>query len=359
MSTIKIHPIRFTSPPGDNSTDIKAAWTDQAISDAVKPNTPISAAAGWPHASYNYTLVRNVYYLSNTNNEIIERQSSASAPTSWEDDNFTGLYSASNATYLTAYWNQNIANVSQELVVLYQSGNYANGITQARYISNSTTSSPWVTNNFGFAQPKGNAFAMSLVSYRSGKHLMMYTVDDSKKLQQHEYTISDTVFDPNTVVALTSESRKFTFEGPRIFIRMLIVLVATGLNVDPHAPLAIIAQDNQPLYGDISHLPECTHNTPLTNLIIYTTDASRSSLSLSAWNCTSGFVDQSADLKPLQKANATFLSLAGMSERATGNGSLYVMFDVGRGPQVEEWAVPKHAGDLWVTSRPVQVNFGL
>lgn len=47
----------------DNSTAFDSAWQINAISDAVKPGTPIAAAAGYPHASHNYTLVR-VAYLS-------------------------------------------------------------------------------------------------------------------------------------------------------------------------------------------------------------------------------------------------------------------------------------------------------
>lgn len=41
----------------DNSTDFQSSWAVNTISDAVKPGTPIAAVAGWPHASYNYTLV--------------------------------------------------------------------------------------------------------------------------------------------------------------------------------------------------------------------------------------------------------------------------------------------------------------
>ena len=39
---------------------------------------------------------------------------------------------------------------------------------------------------------------------------MLYTVDDSKNLQQHEQTISDTDLDSKTVVSLTSESGKYS-----------------------------------------------------------------------------------------------------------------------------------------------------
>jgi len=45
----------------DSSTTFNAAWQIESISDAVKPGTPIAAAAGYPHASYDYSLVRIPY----------------------------------------------------------------------------------------------------------------------------------------------------------------------------------------------------------------------------------------------------------------------------------------------------------
>jgi hypothetical protein len=94
----------------------------------------------------------------------------------------------------------------------------------------------------------------------------------------------------------------------------------------------------------------------LANLILFAVP-NRSSLVLSAWNCTTGFLDHTSEIEPLQKPNTTYLSLAAMSDRVTGDGNLYVMFDSGNGPQVEEWTVPKRAGDPWVTSRNVTVGF--
>lgn len=274
-----------------------------------------------------------------TNDELVERQAAANNPNSWEDDNFTGLFSGSNSTHLTAFWCQNIWNSSQELVVLFQRDNFDNGITQARYTSANSTSNPWVTNNFPFAQPKGNTWAFSLVSYRSGKHLELYTVGEDDKLGQYEYTINDNV-DSTSVVSITSQS-------------------ATPLTVDPEAPLAVVAQDNQPLFNDYNiTLPECFQETPLTQLILFT-DPARHTLTLSAWNCTDGFEDHSAEIAPLQKENATILALAAMSDRATGNGNVYIMFDAGKGPEVEEWTVPKRAGMPWVTSRKVDADFVL
>ena len=107
-------------------------------------------------------------------------------------------------------------------------------------------------------------------------------------------------------------------------------------------------------------MPECTHNDDLraTNLILFAVPDC-SSLILNAWNCSSGYLDHTSEIQPLQKANTTYLSLASTLDKATGNGSVYIMFDSGNGPQVEEWTVPKRAGDPWITSRNVTTDFGL
>lgn len=138
---------------------------------------------------------------------------------------------------------------------------------------------------------------------------------------------------------------------------MLNGRIATGLTVEPRSPLAVVAQDNQPLYTT-DKLPECTQDTPLANLILFAVPDC-SSLVLNAWNCSLGFLDHTSEIEPLQKPNTTYLSLAAMSDGATGNGNVYVIFDSGDGPQVEEWTVPERAGDPWVTSRNVTVDFGL
>lgn len=47
----------------DNTTSFDAAWNINTISDAVKPGTSIAAAAGYPHATYDYSLVSIAYLL--------------------------------------------------------------------------------------------------------------------------------------------------------------------------------------------------------------------------------------------------------------------------------------------------------
>ena len=76
------------------------------------------------------------------NDELFERQAPSNDSQAWEDENMSGLYTGTNNTYFAAYWKQNIQNVSEELVVVFQQQSFSNGLTQTRYRSNSTTSNP-------------------------------------------------------------------------------------------------------------------------------------------------------------------------------------------------------------------------
>lgn len=135
-------------------------------------------------------------------------------------------------------------------------------------------------------------------------------------------------------------------------------VTATDVAVDGNALITVMSQDNQPLYGD-SNQPECMFDTPLTNLIVYT-DAAKTTLFLDAWNCTDGFMNHTSELAPLQKPKTKFLALANMNDRNTsqvGNNALYILYDSGHGPQIEEWAVPQRAGQPWTGGRNVTANF--
>ena len=103
-------------------------------------------------------------------------------------------------------------------------------------------------------------------------------------------------------------------------------------------------------------MPECAHKTPLTHLILYTTP-DRNSLILSTWNCSQGFLDHTSQITPLQKASTTYLSLSTGNDKRKENNSVYIMFDSGGGPQVEEWMVPEQAGNPWMTNRSITVEF--
>ncbi|KAL8849392.1 MAG: hypothetical protein Q9221_005630 [Calogaya cf. arnoldii] len=333
------HLNRIRESAWENSTSWRTPWQTNIISDAVKPATPLAAAAGYPHADYDYSPVREERLLHDvTTDELFERQASSNDSQAWKDDNFSGLYRGSNSTFLAAYWNQDFYRVSQQLIVLFQEKDFANGITQGRYTSNRRTSNPWIADKFGFSQPQGSTFALCPVSHRNGRQIMLYTVDSDRNLQQHEYTISETNLDPGTVVSLTRES-------------------TTGLIVEPRSPLAVTTQDNRPLYT-LDTLPECAKKRPLTHLILYTSqDYQR--LILSAWNCSSGVSDLTLQIEPLQRANTTYLALAALSNKATGEAAVYIMFDAGNGPQIEKWTVSARAGDQWSITRSVNTDFSL
>lgn len=104
-------------------------------------------------------------------------------------------------------------------------------------------------------------------------------------------------------------------------------------------------QDNTKYYTNDT-LPECTQtdaNPFLTHLILFASQ-DRKSLTLLSWNCSSGFTSvqtRVASLLP-EKSERQYL---GLSAAANSNMSLvgqrvYVAFDDGSGPVVEEWQVP-------------------
>lgn len=137
------------------------------------------------------------------NAQLFERQAKSNDSHAWENDNFSGLYSGTNSTFLAAYWNQNLDSESEELVVLFQDPKSPNGLTMGKYTSNSTSSYPWVANNFVFATPPGSTFALSPVA--SGQDLILYTTDSNGKLVQHEYVLNDSL---NTDLIVTTDTRK-------------------------------------------------------------------------------------------------------------------------------------------------------
>ena len=97
---------------------------------------------------------------------------------------------------------------------------------------------------------------------------------------------------------------------------------------------------------------------PLAQLILFAVP-DRSSLVFHLWDCSSGFSDLTTEIAPLQKPHTIFLSLTAVRDEASGNASLYVMFDSGGGPQVEEWAIPEVGDPPWVRSSDVNVDFYL
>ena len=90
--------------------------------------------------------------------------------------------------------------------MLFQQEGFENSITQARYTSSNVTDNHWVADVLGFSQPQGSTFAMALAGYRSGKHIMLYNVDDDKTLHQQDYTIDDASISSGSAVSMNAES---------------------------------------------------------------------------------------------------------------------------------------------------------
>ena len=44
---------------------------------------------------------------------------------------------------------------------------------------------------------------------------------------------------------------------------------------------------------------------------------------------------QTAQMKPLQETNTTSLALLSLNNKALGDGFVYIMFDAGNGPRIE------------------------
>lgn len=106
-------------------------------------------------------------------------------------------------------------------------------------------------------------------------------------------------------------------------------------------------EDNRNWYSD-DDLPQCARGTAgsfLTHLLLFASP-DRQTLTLVSWNCSSGFVAQQNRIEDLLKPNRTYLGLATTSaSNLTFVGqSVYVLFDEGAGPQVEEWRVPSSGG---------------
>jgi len=124
----------------------------------------------------------------------------------------------------------------------------------------------------------------------------------------------------------------------------------TGISLAPQTPLTVVGQDNTHLYTTTT-VPECSKTRLLTHLILYAVP-DRSSLNLNVWNCSAGFVNSTTQILPLLKKDTMYLALA--SHR---NGSVYVLFDQGNGPQIEQWTVPLVSGDPWTTVQNVTAKF--
>ena len=118
---------------------------------------------------------------------LFERQApiNESGPAAWADNNFSGLYTAAEDSYLAAYWVQDFENVNQTLNVMWQQPSAVSGLTIGQYTSNLNNSYPWVFTNLNYSVPTGSAFALS--HYGVENYLRVYTASTIGTIQQSLY----------------------------------------------------------------------------------------------------------------------------------------------------------------------------
>ncbi|KAE9968727.1 hypothetical protein EG328_007293 [Venturia inaequalis] len=298
-----------------NSTQTSPKWKHALVADPtmhVQPGSPLGAAAGWPHANYSYTLVKNVYYLGAAD-RIYERQARANNSNAWANDNLSGLYTAANLSSLNVYWTQNITNTSQALCVLFQEKRIgASRFTIGKYTSYGNISNEWVETKYNYTIQDGSPLSMARLS--RPEDVLIYAVGEDRRLDQYRYNIT------------TDDVTEFG---------------STDVVIPPKAVMAVAIQDNGPVYTTWGQRPECSRLLQYTHLVM-TTTADASGLNLYSWNCSSGFVNQTSQITSLLRNKRHIFSLASHID-----GKIYVRFDAGRGAEIEEWAVPKIAGESW------------
>ncbi|KAK1753797.1 hypothetical protein QBC47DRAFT_387152 [Echria macrotheca] len=318
QSTNSTHTRVLESSWDSNSETWTVAPITDDDADEVKPGTPIAVSAGFPHTNTSIELVKSVFFLQSAGT-ITERQSPFKEQDGvWGNDNFSGLYSASNASSIFSYWYQDLQNRTQILATFFQELG-ANSLTVGRYIENGVDDGlPWESTRNSISIQDGSPIVA--VPAGSRRDLRLYIGGTDGTMKQYAYSLDQNVLG-----------------NP----------INTALPLSPHTPFCVTIEDNRNWYTTAT-LPECTRTstgTFITHLLLYAS-ADRGTLSLVSWNCSSGFVEQQSRIEKLLKPNRTYLGLASTSASNLTfvDQRVYVLFDEGAGPQVEEWGVPASGG---------------
>ena len=130
------------------------------------------------------------------------------------------------------------------------------------------------------------------------------------------------------------------------------MLAVTDFRLSPGVPVTALTQDNTPLFPTWADRPQCSWLLPPTQLFIFGSDDA-STLNAVTWNCSDGFVDITSSLANVLKPKRSYLALSSHDD-----GKIYVMFDAGDGPQIEQWAMPRFSGQIWDEAKVQGVNVG-
>ncbi|KAI0975671.1 hypothetical protein F4678DRAFT_483931 [Xylaria arbuscula] len=275
-------------------------WNSSRISgedDDIMVGTCLTSAVGYPHANATLPLLKNVYFLGRTGT-LYERQSPYTRGYGiWGDDHVNGLSTALKDSSILSLWYERFNPREQILAVVFQNAiDYS--ISIAKYTSNDTSEGPWSVINTTFEIEVGSALAATPIKTRT--NVRLYTS-------------------------------------------------ATNVDFPAHTALSISTQDNRNYFTSTT-LPECVaiDDQQLTHLILFPT-LDQKGLNFISWNCSSGFLNQTDKIEPLLHDNRTYLGLAStVTSFDTEDQRVYVLFDAGDGPEIEEWEVPLGAqGANW------------
>ncbi|KAK3312443.1 hypothetical protein B0H66DRAFT_525501 [Apodospora peruviana] len=276
------HPPRILESSWDSAG---AQWsvepiTDPAV-DGLKPGTPLTAAAGYPHTNTSNALVKNVYFYQPTG-KLAERQSPYKELAGvWGYDNFSGLYTASNLSAVFSYWYQNFDTRLQVLTNFFQELG-ANSLTAARYFENVTDGQPWESIRHSFPIQDGSSIAAAPAGSR--RDLRLYIGGTDGTMKQYPYNI-----ETNEMGTVTD----------------------TAFELPPGTPICVTTEDNRNYFSDTT-LPECARTNRgafITHLILFASPDGRD-LNLVSWNCSSGFLTQKNRINDLLKPGRTYLGLS-------------------------------------------------
>ncbi|KAK0712121.1 hypothetical protein B0H67DRAFT_587080 [Lasiosphaeris hirsuta] len=298
-------------------------WTVSAVTDpnidTIKAATPLAASAGIPHTNTSFELVKNLYFFQPIGT-LMERQSPYKEQAKvWGYDNFSGLYTASNASSLFSYWYQNFDTHLQILANFFQELG-ANSLSFARYVENNTIGEPWEITRQSLPISDGSSIAAAPAGSR--RDLRLYLGGTDGTLKQYPYNL-----EKNTLGTVAN----------------------TAFQLPPHTPLCVMTEDNRNWFSEAT-LPECARTNTgafITHLILFASP-DRRNLTLVSWNCSSGFLVQQDRINPLLKPNRTYLGLSSTSASNLTfvDQRVFVLFDEGAGPRAEEWQVPTSGAEV-------------
>lgn len=135
--------------------------------------------------------MKSVFFLQ-PGGTLVERQSPYKEKTgAWGNDNFSGLYSASNASSLFSYWYQSLETRSQILATFFQELG-ANSLTVGRYIDNGTDGGlPWETTKHSVSIQDGSPIVAVPAGNR--RDLRLYVGGTDGKMKQYPYDLEKNV----------------------------------------------------------------------------------------------------------------------------------------------------------------------